>query len=193
MSEQRKPDLDEDAPFPGLSALRDVTPPPSLVPSVMRRIAEPAPVSFWGWLRRPRRVQLRVSPLGAVGFALTATLAVLAVRVQLGGDRPRPPGNEGLVVRVPEATTPAATVVVRFTLLAHGAKKVAVAGDFNGWDPERTPLADQDGGGAFAGVVSLPPGAHEYMFVVDGEWVTDPAAPERRPDGFGRDNAVLRL
>jgi hypothetical protein len=31
------------------------------------------------------------------------------------------------------------------------------------------------------------------MFVVDGEWVTDPAAAERRPDGFGRENAVLRL
>ena len=49
------------------------------------------------------------------------------------------------------------------------------------------------GGGSFAANVRLPPGAHEYMFVVDGQWVTDPAATERRPDGFGRDNAVLRL
>ena len=41
--------------------------------------------------------------------------------------------------------------------------------------------------------VPLPRGAHEYMFLVDGTWVTDPAAPETRPDGFGRTNAILRL
>jgi len=52
---------------------------------------------------------------------------------------------------------------------------------------------NQDGQGNFVGTVSLPPGAHEYMFVVDGKWITDPAASELRPDGFGRTNAILRL
>jgi hypothetical protein len=36
-------------------------------------------------------------------------------------------------------------------------------------------------------------GAYEYMFLVDGHWMTDPAASETRPDGFGRANGVLRL
>ena len=31
------------------------------------------------------------------------------------------------------------------------------------------------------------------MFVVDGKWMTDPAADERRDDGFGRQNSLLRL
>jgi 1,4-alpha-glucan branching enzyme len=84
-------------------------------------------------------------------------------------------------------------VLVRFVLVAKGAKRVAVAGNFNGWSPEETVLQKADGSGLFVATVPLPRGAHEYMFVVDGEWVTDPAAPEVRPDGFGRSNAILRL
>jgi hypothetical protein len=175
----------EDGPLAGLSALRDVTPPPSLVPAVMRRIAEPPPPSLWGWLRRPRRLELRLSPLGAV----VGAVAVAAVLV--AGSWSVHPARQAITLAVP-AESPA-PVVVRFTLAAAGAHKVAVAGDFNAWNPESTPLLDSDGHGSFVGSVRLPPGNHEYMFVVDGQWVTDPAATERRPDGFGRDNAVLRL
>ena len=183
----RKPRrLTRDAgPIPGLSSLRETTPPPSLVPAVMRQIAEPAPESFWSWIRKPRRFELRLSPLSLAGLLAGASLAMLAVWGTAG--RPRSP----FVVPVPEAS--ATTVVVRFTLVAQGAHQVAVAGDFNGWDPSGTTLVNQDGQGNFVGTVNLPPGSHEYMFVVDGKWITDPAASELRPDGFGRTNAVLRL
>jgi hypothetical protein len=168
------------APLPGMSALRETTPPSSLVPEVMRRIARsrPAPAgpAWWVWLRRPRRLELRLSPLGAL--TLAGALGALLI-VARPGSRPPP--------------AVAAVVTVRFTLVAQGARQVAVAGDFNGWDPTRSLLVDGEGNGTFAGNVSLPVGAHEYMFVVDGQWVTDPAAAERRPDGFGRTNAVLRL
>jgi hypothetical protein len=170
----------------GLRSLRETTPPPSLVPAVMRRIAEPAPMTFWSWLRRPRRLELRLSPLSALATAVTGAALIALVAFNLGGrERTR------FVVQVPAATE-GATVVVRFTLQAQGAHKVAVAGDFNDWNPSGTELA-RDGQGTFAGTLRLPPGAHEYMFVVDGQWVTDPAASELRPDGFGRTNAVLRL
>jgi hypothetical protein len=182
---------DDDAPFPGLSRLRETTPPPSLVPAVMRRIAEPAPLTFWGWLRKPRRLELRVSPLAAAGLALTGVAAVFLI----AGSWAARPGRRAIALEVPAAEPhqQAPAVVVQFRLTAAGAHKVAVAGDFNGWDPDSTPLDDRDGAGTFAGTLRLPPGDHEYMFVVDGQWVTDPAATERRPDGFGRDNAVLRL
>jgi hypothetical protein len=176
--------VDDDQPIAGLGSLRDVTPPPSLVPAVMRRIAEPAPVTFWSWLRKPRRFELRLSPLGLGGLLATAGLLVAMIAGRAGHDRSR------FIVQVPASEQ--ATVVVRFTLVADGARQVAVAGDFNDWDPKGTQLV-KDGNGTFAGTLSLPPGAHEYMFVVDGQWVTDPAASERRPDGFGRTNAVLRL
>jgi hypothetical protein len=185
----RKPRPVMDQPIAGLSSLRETTPPPSLVPSVMRRIAEPAPQSFWSWLRKPRRFELRLSPLSLAGLVAGVSMAVLVVWGTGGRTR------DSFVVNVPEPTPSNATptVVVRFTLVAQGARQVAVAGDFNGWDPKGTLLVNQDGQGNFVGTVSLPPGAHEYMFVVDGKWVTDPAASELRPDGFGRTNAILRL
>lgn len=175
---------DDDQPIAALRSLRDVPPPPSLVPGVMRRIADPAPVTFWSWLRKPRRLELRLSPLGLVGLVGCFALITVGAMGVLGRER------NHFVVQVPAAESTA--VVVRFTLLADGARKVAVAGDFNEWDPNATPLVS-DGKGNFSGTLRLPPGAHEYMFVVDGEWITDPAASERRPDGFGRTNAVLRL
>jgi hypothetical protein len=177
---------DDDDLITALRGLRETTPPPSLVPRVMKRIAEPAPITFWSWLRKPRRLELRLSPLSVAAMAL-AGAALIAVLV---GNGSRQEGTR-YVVQVPAATE-GATVVVRFTLQAQGAHKVAVAGDFNDWSPSGTELV-RDGDGKFAATLRLPPGAHEYMFVVDGQWVTDPAASELRPDGFGRTNAVLRL
>jgi hypothetical protein len=189
-------DIDE-APIPGLAALREVTPPPSLVPSVMQRIAEPRPQSFWSWILRPRRIQLRVSPLGAVGALCAGALAIFTVSVT----RPKLPAptlaplalTQPASVTVTPADRGDGVVLVRFVLVAKGAKKVAVTGNFNGWSLEGTTLDNADGQGTFAGTVALPRGPHEYMFLVDGEWVTDPAATETRPDGFGRSNAILRL
>jgi Glycogen recognition site of AMP-activated protein kinase len=185
-------DIDDDRPFPGLAALKDVTPPPSLVPAVMRRIAEPAPVTFWSWLRRPRRLELRLSPLGGL-FALGATaLAVFAVALGASTRAPvasLPPPTGGAVAEAePEV------VLVRFVIAAKGAKKVAVAGDFNAWNAGETVLVDADGQGTFVATVPLRKGSnYEYMFLVDGQWKTDPGAAEVRPDGFGRTNAILRL
>jgi 1,4-alpha-glucan branching enzyme len=78
-------------------------------------------------------------------------------------------------------------------LVAKGAKKVGLVGDFNGWQPDVTQLENSDGQGTFVVTLPLKRGAYEYMFNVDGQWVTDPSAAERRPDGFGRSNGVLRL
>jgi hypothetical protein len=191
MRRRRETRPEAEQPIPGLASLRDTKPPPSLVPGVMRRIAEPAPLSWWDWLRKPRRLELRMSLLGAAGVVTAGALALVLV----SGGWPAHHAGPSLMVNVPgpSADQAAPAVVVRFTLVAAGARTVAVAGDFNGWDPQGTSLVDQDGRGTFAGSVRLSPGAHEYMFVVDGQWVTDPAASERRPDGFGRTNAVLRL
>ena len=87
---------------------------------------------------------------------------------------------------------PGAEVVARLSLSAPQARQVSVAGDFNGWSPEAAPLR-RGPGGAWTGEVRLPRGRHQYMFVVDGEWVTDPAAPVTLDDGFGHRNAVLDL
>jgi hypothetical protein len=187
----------DDGPIPGLRGLADVSPPPSLVPAVMRRVAEPRPVTFWSWLRRPRRIELRLSPLSAGALAVALAAGGYALSLQRSASF-QPPGRP-IAMTLPEAPSGGARpssediVHVRFVLFAKGAQKVAVAGDFNGWRPEDTLLQNANGDGLFVTTVALPRGAHEYMFVVDGEWVTDPSAAEVRPDGFGRSNAVLRL
>ena len=73
-----------------------------------------------------------------------------------------------------------------------GAEQVAVAGSFNGWNPEQAPMRRE--GDVWVTALVLPPGVHEYMFVVDGtRWVSDPQASEQRDDGFGNANSVLDL
>jgi hypothetical protein len=73
-----------------------------------------------------------------------------------------------------------------------GAKQVAVAGDFNDWKPERSPLV-QIGNGRWVGDVNVKPGRHEYLFVVDGQWLPDPNAKETVQNPFGGKNSVVTV
>lgn len=79
---------------------------------------------------------------------------------------------------------------VTFTLEAPQADAVAVAGTFNDWDASRSPLK-KEGGGKWRARVALPPGRHEYRFVVDGRWISDPAAKEAAANPHGSDNSVV--
>lgn len=84
-----------------------------------------------------------------------------------------------------------AEILVRLVLLEPRARAVTVVGDFNGWDPARTPLAKAQGG-AFHVTLPLKPGRYHYMYVVDGkQWMADPFAAETSLDGFGSQNSVL--
>jgi 1,4-alpha-glucan branching enzyme len=73
-----------------------------------------------------------------------------------------------------------------------GAKQVAVAGSFNDWKPERSPLV-QIGNGRWVGDLNVKPGRHEYLFVVDGQWLPDPNAKETVQNPFGGKNSVLTV
>jgi 1,4-alpha-glucan branching enzyme len=85
------------------------------------------------------------------------------------------------------------TILVRLVVVQPGAKTVEAAGDFNGWNPARTPL-EQISNGAWTVTIPLQPGRYEYMYVVDGqEWIADPFAAEQNDDGFGSQNAVLEV
>ena len=109
---------------------------------------------------------------------------------------PGPPvGASADVVPVTAGQLPAAESGFRYVRLAYipsdtTVRNVQVAGNFNGWDPNATPMRRQDG--VWSTVLVLPPGSYEYMFVIDDQrWVTDPLAVETRDDGFGGKNAVL--
>jgi len=76
--------------------------------------------------------------------------------------------------------------------LQPGAKTVCVAGSFNEWKPEKAPLV-QKGEGLWVGDLAVPPGRHEYLFVVDGQWLPDPKANETVQNPFGGRNCVLTV
>ena len=79
---------------------------------------------------------------------------------------------------------------VRLELARPDAQEVGVAGSFNDWHPSVTPMIRLDNG-KWAKQLALLPGRYEYRFIVDGEWVDDPAATELIPNSFGTANAVL--
>lgn len=128
-------------------------------------------------VRAPRRSAVR--RLITRPWVLGPALAAAAVVVVLLG-RPEP-------VAAPQGSV----VTVRFVLTAPDARAVSVAGTFNQWDLQATPLVRT--GGVWTATITLPAGQHQYAFVVDGmRWVPDPAAPAV-DDGFGRRNSVLTL
>ena len=80
---------------------------------------------------------------------------------------------------------------VRFLLAHADARSVALAGSFNGWSTTSHRMSRQ-ASGMWTIVVTLPPGEHVFMFVVnDVEWITPPAADDYADDGFGKRNGIV--
>jgi Glycogen recognition site of AMP-activated protein kinase len=106
-----------------------------------------------------------------------------------------PPAPVTPIVAATPKPEPAKTTLpkvnhVSLELVKPEAKKVFVAGSFNGWRPEKTPLA-AIGNGRWVGDLTVNPGRHEYLFVVDDQWVPDPNAKETVQNPFGGKNSVL--
>jgi 1,4-alpha-glucan branching enzyme len=92
----------------------------------------------------------------------------------------------------PENSLPPQPGRVSFQLVKPDAQTVYVAGSFNGWKPEQTPLV-KTGNGRWVGDLTVQPGRHEYLFVVDGQWLPDPNARETVQNPFGGKNSVLTV
>jgi len=167
-----------------LAALPREPPVPDFVTRVMSRLParELSVASRWRQLLlAPRQLTLRWNMAMALGLA--AVVAGVAVT-----------GASVLRWRAGHLGAAQPAGAVTFVFVAPHATSVAVAGDFNDWQPAATALRDEDGDGVWLTRVALSPGRHEYMFVVNGQqWVSDPLARVHRPDGFGHQNAVLDL
>ncbi len=141
--------------------------------------------TFWTWLRTPW-----LSPL-----SLMASAAMVAVII--GGwpllQSNKPTSSELLSNRKIPGSPPHSSVMVRMVYAAPQAQAVAVAGDFNGWKPDSTPL-HRTPSGIWMVEIPLSVGSkYQYMFVVDDQWVTDPNAAATMDDGFGGKNALIEL
>jgi hypothetical protein len=166
-----------------LDALReDVRAPAELRDAVMREIEAGSPSAIARlveWVFRPRMVA--ISP-AVGGLALAAVAALILLW----------PAPSVVDVSTSSTTEGAGRVVTRFVLVAPGASSVTLTGDFVAWRREGIALEDLRGTGIWTGDIALPPGVHQYTFVVNGsEWVPDPSAVLQVDDGFGQLNSIV--
>ena len=76
----------------------------------------------------------------------------------------------------------------------NGAVKVALVGDFNGWNPASTPMK-RSRDGAYSITLDLPRDRkYQFRYLIDGErWENDWAADNyvRNPSGEGENSVVV--
>ena len=78
---------------------------------------------------------------------------------------------------------------VRFVYSPDGpVKKVSLAGTFNNWKPA---AMKKQPTGLYAIEVKVPKGQHEYKFVVDGQWQSDPENHDTVLNSLGSVNSVV--
>ncbi len=76
---------------------------------------------------------------------------------------------------------------------AGGASEIAVAGDFNQWNPKADPMkALKDG--SFSHAIELENGAeYEFRYVSGSQWFNDEEADKSVSSGLGSQNSVIVL
>ncbi|HAO81058.1 MAG TPA: glycoside hydrolase [Verrucomicrobia subdivision 3 bacterium] len=82
---------------------------------------------------------------------------------------------------------------VDFVLECNGAEHVYVCGDFNDWQPTSLRMIGSPDAGLWKKRLVLPPGRHEYTFVVDGQWQHDRDARDNVLNEFGTLNSVVEV
>jgi len=135
-----------------------------------------------------REAARRGAPL--VSFARTANgaldYAALAVEIAAEGVDDALDAGDAVEAGGPRQ------VVVQFR--AGDARDVRIAGDFNGWVPDkgvRSKREDAGGERVWTKTLELRPGTYQYRYVVDGDWREDPSNPNQAPGREGERNSVL--
>ncbi len=80
---------------------------------------------------------------------------------------------------------------IMFVTLYPRAKAVAIAGDFNNWQPTKTPLQKVNDKGIWKTQMKLPAGTYRYRLVVDGQWQQDPYNANVEPNPYGGFNSLV--
>jgi chromosome partitioning protein len=138
---------------------------------------------------------------GAVDHAALAVEVEASAPVQPGAsleatlDGSLPVQSEASLEATPEASPAqqgSREVVVRFRDME--ANDVRIAGDFNGWVPDkgvRSLIESEGQTRVWTKILRLAPGTYQYRYVVDGEWRADPENPEVISSAVGGRNSVL--
>jgi chromosome partitioning protein len=136
-----------------------------------------------------REAAARGKPIGNLAPSANGALdhAALAVEVEAS-----PPMQSEVSLPAGPTEHPPREIVVRFRDAS--ANDVRIAGDFNGWVPDkgvRSLIESEGQTRVWTKILRLPPGTYQYRYVVDGEWREDPENPEIISSTVGGRNSVL--
>ena len=70
--------------------------------------------------------------------------------------------------------------------------EVRIAVDFTDWEKGAIMMSRSGKSGEWTAAVRMTPGEHQYRFLMDGSWYTDPTT-EHAISPFGSENSVLRV
>ncbi|MEE3326059.1 MAG: AAA family ATPase [Myxococcota bacterium] len=141
-----------------------------------------------------REAARRGVPINVHAPRANGTLDYAATAIELAAC---PPAELQVETTPRDASSPSSEpreVVIRFR--DADAADVRIAGDFNGWIPDRdvqSRIESQGPERVWTKVLLLPPGTYEYRYVVDGEWCTDPENLDQTPGPMGQPNSVLHV
>ena len=85
---------------------------------------------------------------------------------------------------------PAQPAPASFSIAAPDAREVFLAGEMTDWDAGKVAM-QRDEQGTWHTALDLEPGQWLYKFVVDGQWVQDPATPDHDADGRGGQHSFV--
>jgi chromosome partitioning protein len=80
-----------------------------------------------------------------------------------------------------------------FRLEAPESAMVQIAGDFNKWVPESLDFTESQGRPLWHKTVLFRPGTYEYKYLIDGNWLPDPANDETVDDSYGAANSIITV
>lgn len=175
-------------------AFVDARPVPDLPAGVMRQIEQlglrpakrphSALARLAGTLWTAREVSFQFRP--AYGLLAAAVVVALAVFLPYGWRSSADGASSSMV-----SATVEPKFFVQFRFQASDASNVRLAGSFTNWQPQYE--LHQTAPGIWTITLPLPPGVHDYAFIVNGQrWVADPYAPAV-DDGFGGTNSRIAL
>jgi hypothetical protein len=202
------------APDPLAALIDELREPVAVDPASKRRLMElvresPSPAATVG--APVRRAPARSRALTAIrrmrgesprtaSASTLATAAGIALLMAVGTqDRGAPritPGRRAVIIGDSVASVASALRdtlrIVQFILTAPAASRVALAGDFNGWDTRAMPLTRDTRDGRWAVTLALAPGRHTYAYVVDDtQWVRDPLGTPSEPNELAPPRSVV--
>jgi hypothetical protein len=141
------------------------------------------------WLVEPRGFVLPRFATAALAAGLVGIGVIAGLALNRDGSEAEQRVADVASQQLADSLAPRA---VKFVLVAPQAARVALVGDFNGWDASANPMTTQGAGGVWTVFVPLQPGLHVYSFVLDGKhFVADPRAPIAPDDGYGHKSSVV--